>query len=819
MADKAKELTAFRTEEGHHQFTRMPFGLCNAPASFQRLVNALFAGLKGVHLQVFIDDICIASVTWNEHLELLDKVFTLIEEANLKLKANKCVSGASKVVFLGHELSQMGIKQDPEKTRAIKAMERPSDAKELKRVLGLFGYYRRFVPRFAQIAEPLTRLTRKEVSYKWEQEQEAAFMELKDALTSGQTLAHFNHKDPLTLKTDACKIGVAGILLQRQRNDWRIITCCSRRLSAAEENYGITDLEGLAIVYSVTKLRNYLLGKKFTILTDHCALCALKTKMPNSPRLRRWALLLSEFDFTIKYVKGALHNDVDCLSRAPVDENTDIYLEDKLLTVNDLQKEETVAVTRPLNVKEWAQLSEQDEEAKPHFEKARQRKKGYKIIEGALYYEDRLFVPKVKRTGIITESHDEEPACHGGFRATIERLRSFWWPNMAQDVKKYVDSCTTCQRRKTQRQLPQGSMHSFKSYAPMELVSCDALGPLPTSMSGKRHVLVAIDNFTRFVEAEAVDDVQSATFAKFLMAYIGRFGAPKAILTDNAPTFNNQIINAILEKYHIQHKNSTPHHHEGNSVVERVIQSLQEKISLIAHDPAGAVDWEAAVHGAVLSINTSYHGSIAYTPFELMFGRRQEIISNDVISSLDPQDMYAEYSQVVRDRMRADAIATQQDAQEASRSYFERRHRPETFVIGDLVLARITGRRSKLQNRYAGPYRITKAEKDIYTLEAITGRKEILQRHVSDLKRYTERGQDEHVDRPQSDGLRDINEDSTIDNSSRPMDANPSTSLTSGTNVMWTATRSIVAVLIAITTATGYELQEAPVVSWLPRYT
>jgi len=145
-----------------------------------------------------------------------------------------------------------------------------------------------------------------------------------------------------------------------------------------------------------------------------------------------------------------------------------------------------------------------------------------------------------------------------------------------------------------------------------------------------------------------------------------------------------------------------------------------------------------------------------YSNRSVMCGRRQELISNDVMSSQHPQDMYAEYSQVVRDRMRTDAIATQQDAQEASRSYFERRHRPETFIIGDLVLARITGRRGKLQNRYAGPYRITKAEKDIYTLEAITGRKEILQRHVSDLKRYTERGKDKHVEHPQSNGLRDI---------------------------------------------------------------
>lgn len=116
-------------------------------------------------------------------------------------------------------------------------------------------------------------------------------------------------------------------MLQQQNNIWHVITCCSRRLSKAEENYGASELEGLALVYCVTKLRNYLLGKHFTILTDHCGLCNLKSRMPHSARLRRWSILLSEFDFTIKYIKGSAHQDVDCLSRAPVDDATDPYLD------------------------------------------------------------------------------------------------------------------------------------------------------------------------------------------------------------------------------------------------------------------------------------------------------------------------------------------------------------------------------------------------------------------------------------------------------------------------------------------------------------
>lgn len=262
MSDRAKEYTAFRTEKALYQFKRMPFGLCNAPASFQRLVNALFANLTGVHLQVFIDDICVATPTWKKHLELLEKVFALLQKANLRLKANKCVFGASKVVFLGHELSADGIRQDPEKVRAVRELAPPKDVKEVRRVLGLFGFYRRFVKNFAQISAPITLLMRKESKFEWTQEHQTAFDKLKSELCRGPVLAHFNHHDRLALKTDASYTGIAAILLQQQKGDWHLITCASRRLSGPEENYPITELEGLALVYGVQKFRNYILGKE-----------------------------------------------------------------------------------------------------------------------------------------------------------------------------------------------------------------------------------------------------------------------------------------------------------------------------------------------------------------------------------------------------------------------------------------------------------------------------------------------------------------------------------------------------------------------------
>lgn len=303
----------------------MPFGLCNAPATFQRMVNILFAGLKGLQMQVFIDDICIATLSWKEHKNMLKKVFELLIKANLTLKANKCTFGASEVIYLGYVLSSCGVRQNPNKLAAIVKMPRPQNAKELQRVLGLLSYYRRFVPNFSTLSAPLYHLTRASVPFLWEDLHEKNLTLLIDALERNATLKHFIYGHPTILKTDASKTGVGGILQQKDTDgSWKIVICCSKKLDQAEKNYGVTELECLAIVNCLTKLRPYLLGHPFTILTDHCALCALNLKEPKNERLKRWSTIIRSLDFMIKYIKGGLHRDVDCISRAPVDEKPEI---------------------------------------------------------------------------------------------------------------------------------------------------------------------------------------------------------------------------------------------------------------------------------------------------------------------------------------------------------------------------------------------------------------------------------------------------------------------------------------------------------------
>lgn len=734
ISEKAKPLTSFRTEDGQFQFRRMPFGLCNAPASFQRLVNALFAGLKGIHLQVFIDDICLATKTWDEHISLLEKVLDILIKANLKLKAQKCSFGCRSVTFLGHVLDAQGLRPDPNKVKAISQLESPTKKEEVMRIFGLLNYYRRLIPNFSIIAEPISRLLRKKVEFHWGREQNEAFKTLKEKLLKEPILAHFNHHHPLCLKTDASIIGIAAILLQRQGEDWKIITCCSRNTSKAEKNYSITDLEGLAIVYAVTKLRNYILGKHFTIVTDHCALCVLKAKMPNSPRLRRWAVLLSEFNFSITYIKGKLHNDVDCLSRAPVDQSEDIYLEEKVLVC--IPRIENSCVVLPLDIKKWKEASEADEEAKNHYVKARARQKGYKTMHGLLYYEDKLFVPPLFRKDILIEAHDENPSSHGGVKETLQRLSNYWWPALPKDTREYVKSCEICQKTKVERQKPAGSMFSFSAYFPFDIIAMDSLGPLPPSLSNKKHIFVAIDCFTRYVDAEASDDILATTCSKFIKRFIGKFGVPKTILSDNAPTFVNNEIRFLAEHYKFNHRFATARHHEGNGMVERVIQTIQHKMMAICHDPAHSVDWESELPDTILSINTSYHNAIGYTPYEMLFGLKHNQ-NSDIIQQPTEHDKFIEIRNQAVEKIRADAISNQSMSQLQSKTYFDIKHRKKDYEIGDLVLIEVgEGRRSKLQCLHFGPFQIIKRERDIYTLKNLSGKQESITRHVNNLIPY-----------------------------------------------------------------------------------
>jgi len=724
LTEQAKEKTAFRTEDGQFQFTKMPFGLCNAPASFQKMINGVLSGLKGLNLQVFIDDVCVATATWEEHLKILAQLFQAVAKANLKIKPDKCIFGADRVIFLGHEISREGIRQDPAKLAALSDIPSPKDPKEVRQFLGMCSYYRRFVPSFALIAEPLTRLTRKNITFEWTPEHQAAKDQLIDELKRNATLAHFTHRDPVMLKTDASPKGIAGILLQEQDHEWKLISCCSRRLTPAESNYGITDLEGLAMVYAVTKFRLYLLGKRFKIIVDHCALCSLNKHLPNSARLRRWAITLSEFDYEIIYTKGQLHMDVDCLSRAPVSNHPDAFLDHCVYSI-----------VTPLDPEEWIDDYGADQESQDIFARAQKGEDSLELRDDIIYRDGLLYVPQCRRDDIVKEVHQSRSIIHPGVEATLSKLREhYWWPGMTKDVQAFVGRCLTCAKHKPNRSQPAGQMHSFEFFEPGYCVAVDSFGPITTSLRGNQHVIVAIDMFTRFVELKAVPDIKGIT--EFLLEYCGRYGVPRELLSYRSWTFCNASVSEVCRVFGIKHPRSTPYHHEGNAVAERSIQVLQEKLRLVMEDNVERANWDLVLPLVQLAMNTNIHRSTDHSPFQLTYGVKPPFHATDSRRETKPTDLHYQMLQSYMEQCRAKAVAIQSMSQEKAKERYDSKRKQITFQVGDDVMVRAPAdRRNKLAHRYNGPYQVVSNKQDIYQLKDPNTSK-TLSRHVSDLKPF-----------------------------------------------------------------------------------
>ena len=319
MAKDSIEKTAFVTHEGLYEFNVMPFGLKNAPGTFQRLMNTVLAGLVPQRCLDYIDDVLVLGRSWKDHLRNLELVYQRLRDAGLKLKTSKCHLGREKVCYLGFVISPQGVSADPEKTCAVKEFPRPSNIQTLRSFLGLTSYYRRFVPCYSKLAQPLHDLTKKDVAFVWSERCEQAFKELKRRLTEAPILVHPDFTLPFILETDASKEGLGAVLAQRQPDGAvRPIAYASRTLQGAERNYASTHLEALGVVWATQHFRPYLYGHPCTVYTDNQALKSLLNTPHPSGRLARWGLSLQELDLMIQYRPGKQNQNADALSRSQV---------------------------------------------------------------------------------------------------------------------------------------------------------------------------------------------------------------------------------------------------------------------------------------------------------------------------------------------------------------------------------------------------------------------------------------------------------------------------------------------------------------------
>ncbi|UYV78462.1 hypothetical protein LAZ67_16001480, partial [Cordylochernes scorpioides] len=416
VEERDKEKTAFTTAHGLYEFNVMPFGLCNAPATFERNMENMLGNLRWQICLCYLDDVIIYSPDFPTHLKRLEAVFRCFRESNLRSNDKKCRFAFEELEILGYITSKHGIKPAEHNIKAVRNFPRPKKVKEVQSFLGMCSYYRKFIKDFSKIADPLTNLIKKSVSFIWTERQEEAFQTLKTALLSPPILGHFNPNAPTYVHTDASNIGIGATLVQDIGGEEKVISYLSRTLSKAEQNYSTTEKECLAVVWSMSKLRPYLYGRHFKIVTDHHALCWLKNLKDPTGRLARWALKIQEYDFDIIHKSGKKHLDADGLSRGPLPE-TDWDEDFERLFLNQITDEEDKFI----------------ESVKKNLNGSRRSiAQNFKVEDGCLFKKNPnpegrawlLVVPEKKKREIMKEYHNHMSNGHLGVARTMYRIKN-----------------------------------------------------------------------------------------------------------------------------------------------------------------------------------------------------------------------------------------------------------------------------------------------------------------------------------------------------------------------------------------------------------
>ena len=544
VKDEDIHKTAFTTRYGQFEFMVMPFGLCNAPASFQHLMNSIFQEFLDDFVIVYLDDIMVYSRTHEEHLKHLDIVFSKLRDNQLYAKLKKCEFMKTSVEYLGHIVGNNSIKPDKEKTKAIEDWERPRNSKEVMAFVGLANFYRKFVNNFSKRTLPLTNIMGKNKEFKWDKEQEDSFNDIKVALTNTPVLKLPTREGRFKVHTDASDYAIGAVLEQEDVNEKTIkpVAYFSKKLQGAQTRYATHVKELYAIVKALECWRHYLEGVNFDVYTDHFSLQYLRNQSELSKLQVRWMEKLSTFDFEIIYKPGRTNIVADALSRKPqinvlnlqaIDSN----VKDKLIM--ELKKDINFRdIYNKLINKE--KIDEKDEFKYKHY-KIKDNILTYSVIEND-EDEERICIPNGEiKSKILNDYHNSVVAGHMGYLRTYEVIhRHFYWPKMFKEIKNYIARCEECQKNKSTNQAPQGYLQPIplpkqKWYK----ISMDFIVQLPRTARGHDSIWVIVDYLSKrahFIPTRT--NINSRQLAQLFIENIFRLhGLPQIIVSDRDPKF------------------------------------------------------------------------------------------------------------------------------------------------------------------------------------------------------------------------------------------------------------------------------------------
>ena len=729
IKEEDREKTAFMTPRGLYEMCVTGYGLCNCQATYQRMMDKALEGVNNA--ASFVDDVSTYNESFEEMLVTLRQTLERLRAANLQMRIDKCMFGYEEIDYVGYHISSDGLSPIYDNVKDILAFPAPTNLKELERFLGMAGYYREFLPRMAELAEPLNRLRKKGQPFSWTSECESSFQELKKCLASPPVLAFPDWKSPFYIEADACDHSVGGVLSQRDEATGKLrpIGYYSLALdkskkhydSQSERDYDAREKECWALVAGTRKWSTYCrAATKVMLITDHNPLKWLRQQPDPRGKFGRWLMELENITYQIVYRNGLNHTVPDCMSRStnaapdPSISNEAEHFEQRIFAVRTSEPwlERVAAAQADDDAIKNAiqQLRDHQKVSMGRFK----RMKNLHIEKDILMQGKRIVVPLSLRYEIVDDCH--KSIGHAGAARTIGVVaRNYLWTGMHTYVEDFCSHCVTCLKNKGGKAGKEPLQpYTLDDLTPRNVIAFD-VATLPWATHQHRYFLVIVDLFSKYCEAVPMKDQLAGTIEKCLLdAWIHRHGKPKIAVSDQAKNVDGRVVNALCSKLGIEKRHSSPYHPEGNGQAERSVQSLKTLVRCVmAEEELPKYAWPSILQKATFMHNASTNTSTKHSPHELMYGTQPTFLSPKCSPELQHaeavsvEDHVEETRTSMGEKWNSAAENLAQSKEQYKKQYDSRGTvKQKEIKVGEFVYLKNQTRTSSLDPLYKGPYEV-----------------------------------------------------------------------------------------------------------------